>query len=325
MAEALLEPWFPLLSSLFWWQRFRGLRTDCIVLRKNGRMRVLCGSAQWVCRRGSDKLLAMKTPTRIFITGASSGLGAGLARHYARPGVTLGLVARRRDLLATLQADLAQRGATVHVYEQDVCDTSKLAACARDFLERAQGIDLVLANAGVGIRNSIHEGESDEVAALMQINVIGVTNTLLPFVPTMLKQKSGTLVGMSSMAGHQALPGRTAYCASKAAVRVFMDGLRMDLHGTGVHAMTLCPGFVDTPLIQDNPSTFWVVDLERGVRLMAKAIAARKRTYTFPWQMNLLHYLAKCLPECVVRRLAPAPRTRSSLRREGVSIGRPAP
>lgn len=252
-------------------------------------------------------------PTRIFITGASSGLGAGLARHYARPGAMLGLVARRRELLEALQADLVRRGATVHVYEQDVCDTPKMTACARDFLARAGGIDLVLANAGVGIRNSIHEGESGEVAALLQINVIGVTNTLLPFVPAMLKQKSGTLVGMSSMAGHQALPGRTAYCASKAAVKVFMDGLRMDLHGTGVHAMTLCPGFVDTPLIRDNPSTFCVLDLERAVRLMAKAIAARRRTYTFPWQMNALHYLAKFFPESVVRRLAPPPRTRSSL------------
>lgn len=256
----------------------------------------------------------MDTPTRIFITGASSGLGMGFARYYARPGVTLGLVARRKALLDELQAELGERGATVLGYEQDVCDTQKMVECAQDFLERAGGVDLVLANAGVGIRNSVHEGESAEVAALMQINVIGVTNTLLPFVPAMLTQKSGTLVGMSSMAGHQALPGRAAYCASKAAVKMFMDGLRMDLHGTGVHAMTICPGFVDTPLIRDNPSTFFVVDLESAVQKMVRAIAQRRRTYTFPWQMNWLHYLAKFFPEALVRRLAPAPRTRSSLR-----------
>ena len=86
----------------------------------------------------------------------------------------------------------------------------------------------------------------------------------------------------------------------------------MDLHGTGVHAMTLCPGFVDTPLTQDNPSMMFVIDVPRAVEYMVGAIESRKRTYTFPWQMNLLKEVMSRAPEPMIRMIAPAPRTRSS-------------
>src|SRR5262249_19306145 len=152
----------------------------------------------------------------------------------------------------------------------------------------AGGVDLVLANAGVAIANRVLEGESGEIAWLVNVNAIGVTNTIVPFVPVMVQQRSGILCALGSMAGHQPLPGRAAYSASKAFVKTFMSSLRMDLHGTGVHAMTLCPGFVDTPLTQDNPSMMFVIDVPAAVKSMVRAIEARRRTYTFPWQMNLL-------------------------------------
>jgi short-subunit dehydrogenase len=146
----------------------------------------------------------------------------------------------------------------------------------------------------------------------MNVNVVGVTNTVVPFVPQMVKQGSGVLCALGSMAGHQPLPGRAAYSASKACVTTFMSALRMDLHGTGVHAMTLCPGFVDTPLTLDNPSMMFVIDVPRAVDYMVGAIEARKRTYTFPWQMNALKEVMARAPESLIRRIAPAPRTRSS-------------
>lgn len=254
----------------------------------------------------------MKEPARIFITGASTGLGRGLALSYAGPGVTLGLLARRKELLEELADELESKGAAVHLYAQDVADTKGMGRACADFLAQAGGVDLVIANAGVGIKDRLREGVADEVAWLMTVNVIGVTNTVVPFVPAMIAEGGGTLVAVGSFAGHRAIPGRTAYSASKAAVMTFMDGLRMDLEDTGVHAMTLCPGFVETPLTAHNPEMFFVLQLEEAVAQMRKAIAARKNTFTFPWQMNVLKELMKRSPEPLLRRFSPKPRTRSS-------------
>lgn len=250
--------------------------------------------------------------SRVFITGASTGLGHGLALHYAKPGAVLGLLARRRELLDELKGECEQRGATAHVYAQDVADTAGMGRAIESFLAAAGGADLVIANAGVGVKSGLLEGRADDVAWLLGINVIGVTNTIVPFVPAMVQQGSGTLVAVGSVAGHRAIPGRAAYSASKACVKTFMDGLRMDLNGTGVHAMTLMPGFVDTPLTVDNPQMMFVLDADTAVGKMVRAIAAERSTFTFPWQMNVLSRLMKIAPEALLRRAAPKPRTRSS-------------
>src|SRR5688572_26510376 len=249
---------------------------------------------------------------RLFVTGAGTGLGHGLADHYARAGAHLGIVGRREALLRDQEKQWTARGARVEVYAGDVADTDFMARSAEAFVAAAGGVDLVFANAGVAIANRVLEGESREIAWLFSVNVVGVTNTVVPFVPHMVKQGSGVLCAVGSMAGHQPLPGRAAYSASKACVKTFMSSLRMDLHGTGVHAMTLCPGFVDTPLTVDNPGMMFVIDVANAVGYMVRAIEARKRTYTFPWQMNALKEVMARAPEFAIRRLAPAPRTRSS-------------
>jgi short-subunit dehydrogenase len=250
---------------------------------------------------------------RVFITGASSGIGAGLARHYARPGATLGLVARRAPLLEAVAKEVRAAGAAAHVYAADVADTEEMRAASQRFLSEAGGADLVIANAGVGIRSALREGEAAEVARLFEINLIGVTNTVIPFLPRMLEQRSGVLCAVSSVAGHRALPGRVAYSASKKAVTTFMDGLRMELHGSGVHAMTVCPGFVRTPLTEGQQGMFFVVEQDDAVRVIAGAIESRQNTFTFPWQMNLLKELIVRAPESLLRRLAPQPRDQSRL------------
>jgi short-subunit dehydrogenase len=254
----------------------------------------------------------MNAIRRLFVTGASTGLGQGLADHYAREGAHLGLVARRESLLRDLEKEWTARGARVEVYAGDVADTDFMVRCATEFVEAAGGVDLVLANAGVGIANRVLEGEAREIAWLMNVNVIGMTNTIVPFVPLMVKQRSGVLCAVGSMAGHQPLPGRAAYSASKACVRYFMSALRMDLHGTGVHAMTLCPGFVETALTEGQTGMMFVIDVPEAVRYMVRAIEARESTYTFPWQMNLLKEVMARVPETVIRRLAPPARTKSS-------------
>ena len=249
---------------------------------------------------------------RLFVTGASTGLGHGLADHYARAGAHLGLVARRESLLRDAEKEWTARGARVEVYAGDVADTDFMSRSAEAFVAAAGGVDLVFANAGVGIANRVLEGESREIAWLINVNVVGVTNTVVPFVPHMVKQGSGVLCAVGSMAGHQPLPGRAAYSASKRCVETFMSALRMDLHGTGVHSMTLCPGFVDTPLTKDNPGMMFVIDVPQAVEYMVGAIEARRRTYTFPWQMNLLKEVMARAPEPLIRMMAPAARTRSS-------------
>ncbi len=250
---------------------------------------------------------------RIFITGASSGIGAGLARHYGTSGSTVGLVARRTALLDDLARDLRGAGATVHVYPADVADTAAMGKVIGRFVAAAGGADLVIANAGVGIKSALLEGNAEDVARLMQVNVIGVTNTVVPFVPVMVKQGSGVLCAVSSMAGHRALPGRVAYSSSKKAVTTFMDGLRMDLHRTGVHAMTICPGFVRTPMTEGIKKLPFVVELDDAVRVMTEAIADERDTFTFPWQMNVLKEVLTRAPEWFVRRAAPKARDRSTL------------
>jgi short-subunit dehydrogenase len=251
---------------------------------------------------------------RIFITGASSGIGEALARRLAAPGMTLGLVARRRDVLDKLARDLLSQGATVHQYAVDVADTDAMKRVSGEFVAAAGGADLVVANAGVGIRSALLEGEVGEVAELMRTNVIGMTNTVVPFVPTMLAHRSGVLVAIASVAGWRALPGRTAYSTSKAAVITFMDGLRMELAGTGVHAMAICPGFIATPMtaVLKHKMPF-LLTVEQAVDQILGAIERRPKVFTFPWQMRVLTPVFRAAPDWLIRKLSPAPRMRGTL------------
>jgi short-subunit dehydrogenase len=248
----------------------------------------------------------------VFITGASSGLGEGLARHYATPGAIIGLCARRAALLADLAKAIEVQGARAIVYAVDVSDTVAMQQAAADFIAACGRVDLVIANAGIGIPHRTLEGETESIAKLMNVNVIGVTNTVVPRVPSMVKQGSGSLVAVSSLAGHRGLPGRAAYSASKAAVITFMDALRLDLHGTKVHAMTLCPGFVHTPLTAVLKGKLpFAISCDKAVQLMSHAIASRKKTYIFPWQVRIMRFFLRFGSENMVLRMAPPARTRA--------------
>jgi short-subunit dehydrogenase len=246
---------------------------------------------------------------KVFITGASSGLGEGLALHYAEPGSVIGLCARRAPLLSELGKAIAAKGARAIAYVVDVRDTIEMEHAATQFVTECRGVDLVIANAGIGIPHETLEGKSQPIAKLIQVNVIGVTNTVVPFVPAMVRQGWGNLVAVSSMAGHRGLPGRAAYSASKAAVITFMDALRLDLYGTNVHAMSLCPGFVHTPLTASLRKLPFVIARDDAVAQMTEAIERRETTFTFPWQMRVLSRILKFAPDGLVRRLSPPART----------------
>lgn len=238
---------------------------------------------------------------RVFITGASSGIGAALARHYAARGAVLGLVARRIDALNALLATLPGEHA---VYPLDVADVAALRAAAADFSTRFGVPDVVVANAGVSVGTLTEE--ADDLAAferVMRTNVLGMVATFQPFVASMRARGSGRLVGIASVAGIRGLPGAGAYSASKAAVIAYLESLRVEMHGSGVKVVTIAPGYIDTPMTAVNryPMPF-MLPADEAARRFAKAIDAGTGYAVIPWQMGVVAKLMRILPNAIFDR-----------------------
>jgi short-subunit dehydrogenase len=233
---------------------------------------------------------------RVFLTGASSGLGEALARYYAGQGATLGLFARREAELARLALALAP--ATVATYAGDVRDAEALARAGADYIARFGAPDVVIGNAGIS-RGTLTT-EADDLPAFKAVfdtNVQGLVQTFQPFLAAMTGARSGALVGVASVAGFRGLPGSGAYSASKAAVIIYLESLRVELRGSGVAVVTICPGFIATPMTVRNPYAMpFLLAPAKAARLMARAIERRRRFYVLPWQMAWVGRLLKLLP-----------------------------
>ncbi len=189
---------------------------------------------------------------KVFITGASSGIGAALARHYAEQGATLGLAARRQQALTDLLADLPGHHAA---YALDVSDAPALAAAAADFTARHGAPDIVIANAGVSV-GTLSECPEDLAAfrKVMDTNVYGMAATFAPFIgPMAAAGGDRRLVGIASVAGIRGLPGAEAYSASKAAAIAYLESLRLEMAPTGIKVVTIAPGYIETPMSAINP------------------------------------------------------------------------
>lgn len=235
---------------------------------------------------------------RVFITGASSGIGAALARHYAAQGAVLGLVARRGELLAELAASLNTECTT---YAVDVRDADAMRTAAEDFMQRHGTPDIVIANAGVS-RGTLTQYAEDLAAfrAVMDINVLGLLHTFHPFIEPMLQAGQGRLAGIASVAGLRGLPGASAYSASKAAAISYLESLRVEMTKTGVSVTTLCPGYIRTPMTDVNtyPMPF-MMEADDAAAKMAHVIEQKRRYVILPWQMALVGRFMKLLPAWV--------------------------
>jgi len=196
-------------------------------------------------------------------------------------------------------------------YLVDVTDPASLRAAAEDFLQKFGPPDIVIANAGVSAGTS---GEDPEDLAafrkIMDTNVFGLAATFQPFVSAMRARASGTLVGIASVAGVRGLPGAGAYSASKSAAIAYLESLRVELHGSGVAVVTICPGYVRTPMTAVNPYRMpFIIDAEDAARRIARAIARKRRFAVIPWQMALVSFVLRRLPRWLYDRLfAFAPR-----------------
>ena len=240
---------------------------------------------------------------KVFVTGASSGIGAALARHYAKPGAKLGLFARRADALAAIADSLGP--ASTAVYAGDVRDEEALRRAATDFMTRIGVPDIVIASAGISVgTSSVHREDNAQFRAILETNVLGMVHTFQPFLPAMIAARSGRLVGIASVAGFRGLPGAGAYSASKAAAISYLESLRVELYGTGVSVVTISPGYVATPMTAGNPYRMpFLMPADKAARLIARAIERRRRFYVLPWQMAWLGKLFRIVPKPLYERV----------------------
>lgn len=238
----------------------------------------------------------MRDPQRILITGASSGLGEALALGYARPGVFLALTGRNAERLAAVSAACRARGAVVAEAALDVTAAAELERWLLD-IDRAHPLDLVIANAGISAGTGRGDEAPDQTRRIIAVNVDGVVNTVTPLIAPLTARGRGQIALMSSLASFRGFPGAPTYCASKAWVRVWGEGLRVELGHKGVEVSVICPGFVVTPMTQDNqfPMPF-LMTADRAARIIMRGLARNRGRIAFPWPMYALSWLLAAQP-----------------------------
>ena len=248
----------------------------------------------------------MSTHRVALITGASSGIGEALAVELAKQGWKLGLIARRLDRLTELSDKLRSQGATVSAVAADVGERSEIVAAITQLAADLGSIDLLIANAGLGQPEFLDPFSVDRIEAMIRVNLLGVIYTIEGVLPEMLRRQQGHIAVVSSMAAYRGLPGSAGYCASKAGISRFMEGLRISLAEHRITTTTIHPGFVRTPMTDANKFKMpFLVEPADAARRIVRALNRRVKVYNFPWQMNLLMRLLHLLPDWLIARTLP--------------------
>jgi short-subunit dehydrogenase len=237
-------------------------------------------------------------PSLVFITGASSGIGQALAGQFYAEGYALALVARRTQEIeqwATQQGLATDR---FRVYQADVSDIDSIVAAGHACVVQQGLPDVVVANAGISVgMDTAVRSDLDVMAQTFATNNVGLAATFHPFVEAMCQRGSGTLVGIGSVAGIRGLPGHGAYCASKAAVISYCESLRGELRSAGVRVVTVCPGYIDTPLTRKNRYAMPFLMQPGDFAARAYASIVQGASYrVIPWQMGWVAKALRGLP-----------------------------
>ncbi len=244
----------------------------------------------------------MLNPETILITGASSGLGAAMAELYAEQGTHLFLHGRNAERLAAIADKVRGRGATCDVHCGDVSDAPAMEAWI-NACDEQKPLDLVIVNAGISAGTGGRGETAAQTKAIFSINVSGVLNTAHPAAQVMKARRRGQIAMISSLAGFRGFPGAPAYCASKAAVRIYGEGLRGELARHGVEVCVVCPGFVKTPMTDVNRFSMpFLMDAQKAARIIQQGLSRNRPRIAFPWPMYLGILLLSLLPQRLLDR-----------------------
>ncbi len=240
-----------------------------------------------------------------FVTGASSGIGSALARHLAGMGLEIGLAARREERLRELAANICADGGRARVYPLDVADTGATVLTLERADDEMGGLDLVVANAGLGQPRFGDELAWPDCEPMVRVNVAGAVATLTAILPRMVARRRGHLVGISSLAQYRALPANAVYSASKAFLSTFLEGLRIDLKSANVAVTDVRPGFVETSFVQSNQFPMpWMMSKEEAACHIARGIERRAKVVAFPWQLATAAASTRLLPASLYEAIA---------------------
>ncbi|HEX8160532.1 MAG TPA: SDR family NAD(P)-dependent oxidoreductase [Pyrinomonadaceae bacterium] len=240
----------------------------------------------------------------VLITGASSGIGRSLAVEMGRRGASVGLLARRADSLREVAREVEAAGGRALALPADVTDAAAVRAAADELRAKFGAVDVLVANAGIGVLTDDYARLGEQVAETIEINLLGAANSAGAVLPEMIARGAGHLVAISSLAGYRGLPKSGAYCASKAAMNALFESLRIDLANTGVAVTIIKPGFIKTPLTAGREAEMpYLLELDDATRKILRAIEARRTAYAFPWQLASIVRLARFMPDSLYDRI----------------------
>lgn len=242
----------------------------------------------------------------VFLTGASSGIGEGLALALAKRGAVLGLAARRKEQLEDLADRCKVANGWARVFPLDVTDEIAVAQAADELRGEFGHIDILIANAGIGGNDDETRSYTPQaVKKVIDTNLLGSVNAVYAVVPKMLERGSGQIVAISSLAGFRGLPKSAAYSASKAGMTAFFESVRLDVKHKGVDVTIIQPGFIKTPLTsgRENKMPF-LMELADAIPLLIKAIEKKKAYAAFPWQLATIVRAGKFMPSWMYDRIA---------------------
>ncbi|MAB83162.1 MAG: hypothetical protein CMJ24_06965 [Phycisphaerae bacterium] len=238
-----------------------------------------------------------KSGSRIWLTGASYGIGRSLAIELARSGARIGITARSEDKLEQVQADIEAAGGSAMPLPGDVTDRAAMKELAERMRSEMGGIDILVANAGTHLRTEVERFDVAEYMSLMNLNYAGALNCIEAVLPEMLRTGSGQIVGVASLAGYRGVPSAAAYGASKAALIHFLESMRFDVRDHGISVTIVNPGFVKTPLTDKNEFKMpFMIDSDKAARIIRRGIERKKREIAFPRPFSSFIKFLRILP-----------------------------